>query len=257
MEHREVEEGNITDLYIRLELSPDSEAAFEEHLLVCATCRRNLELARAAVEAINLSAAGSFRKTGSGKNRLPEKVRLPVKKTLQIAATVLIIAGLASLIVFLGKKEHSATEAPGMVSTVTDSQPVKPDTITATETVINKDVTDEKIKDAEKLTAENFLPDSFFENIISESVRHPELIILSPLKDTVYAMPEFRWKESTPGKLILVVFNNREKELFRKEITNGTVPSFKAAPGLYYWQLQDEEETLATGKICLNPPAVR
>jgi len=52
--------------------------------------------------------------------------------------------------------------------------------------------------------------------------------------------------------LSLVVLNNREKKIFNEKIENGTRPELNIEPGLYYWQLQDSEETLLTGRLVIS-----
>ena len=45
MNHIEIEERQIPELYLRGKLSPDEAAAFEEHYLHCQECLDRLELA--------------------------------------------------------------------------------------------------------------------------------------------------------------------------------------------------------------------
>lgn len=252
MNHREVEEGNITELYLGLELSSEQEMAFEEHLLACETCRENLRKARLAYEAAELSGIKKFRTGAPRQFREKTNNRLFRNQYIRIAAAVLLLIGISSLTILIIQHRGMLPDGPALIISGNDSSTVKADSAGMnTGTSVPGEIV--RKTPVQPALTENFIQSRFFENIISENVRNASIIIISPEKDTIIRMPEFRWKYSGKDRLTLVLINNREKELFRHEIENGTIPSLKTAPGLYYWQLQDEKETLATGKFILLP----
>jgi hypothetical protein len=79
--------------------------------------------------------------------------------------------------------------------------------------------------------------------------------LISPISGTNYMEDKipFEWESSGSKKLFLGILNNKNKEVYYKELT-GKMVNISAAkiglkPGLYYWIIESEEETLNLGKF--------
>ncbi|NUO03731.1 MAG: hypothetical protein HUU01_24215 [Saprospiraceae bacterium] len=108
----------------------------------------------------------------------------------------------------------------------------------------------------QELYAANFVPSAELEGLTGEVLRSGGLEITSPtVNQTVKPGNEifFQWKQDNSTPLQLIVLDNRGKELFRQEVSNGSYGwRTPQRPGLYYWKLESTEELLFTGKFLLR-----
>jgi hypothetical protein len=253
MDHREVEEGNIIDLYLRLELPADKEIAFEEHMLGCTICRENLKAAETALETVEAGKTEEFRNSAGSGVVVKRISGVNINAFMKIAAGILILAGIAGALTLILKNSGNRPAGNVIVQEVGDTLKIKPDKGLSTKK-------DQVIPDGKaavikenNLIAENFTASKFYDNIIENRFRHQGIEIVSPLKDTLTSLPAFRWKGDDSKQLVIIVISNREKEIFRKSIDNGAKLQIRLDPGLYYWQLQNETETLFSGKFIYLP----
>lgn len=252
MEHKEAVERNIAELYFKQELSEEDEAAFEEHLLYCKECRDRLRMIEKTAEAIERSRSEKFRgmKSDEEKRRvLPYYIWM-----LRIAALILLIVGLASVTLLLLRKEKAPSPVPAITDSFIDTIP---DTVPVEKT--GSDIkTTNGIKDNYlTIYAENFIPSPFYENIIENNLRNEGIRVISPLNDTLAELPSFRWSGGITGNLTLVIVSNSEAGIYKGQIANGSMAEITIEPGLYYWQLQDTDETLVTGRFVYLPSDYR
>jgi len=97
---------------------------------------------------------------------------------------------------------------------------------------------------------------------LKEKVRSSsrEVKVLSPISGANFSddMIEFEWDGVFSKKLFLGLLNNRNKEIFYKEIAGRKFTlsgsEAKLKPGLYYWILESENETLCLGKFYFKKP---
>lgn len=252
MDHKEAVDRNIAELYLKQELSQDDEAAFEEHLLYCEKCRENLKMLDTAYETIQRFQADRLRgiRAGGSSRRV---LNITVKFSFRIAAVIILLLGLAGVITILLHRERTPKWFPATPVTSVDSIN---DTITIYE--INKKMSapgreGNKVAELPGRYVENFVPNPFYENIIQNNMRDNGFRVVSPVKDTLTSLPVFEWNDKEISQLILVVFNNKEAEIFKGQIVNKSRAGMKIKPGLYYWQLQNNDEVLITGRFIYIP----
>jgi hypothetical protein len=82
---------------------------------------------------------------------------------------------------------------------------------------------------------------------------------MSPKNTKTYIFSEqidFQWQKPDIETLILGLYNNKGKLVFQKKITS--VFHFKQVlqPGLYYWQLETEDDIVYTGKFSVVKQAL-
>jgi len=256
MDHREAVDWNIAELYLRQELSPEDEAAFEEHLLHCEECREDLNELEAVIESVERYHSNRFQNVAEESSSFRRSL-ISGKVFLRIAATILVVAGLAGITDLLIRGDRFSKHSP--VAAERDAKKTY-DTALVPET--NEIAASHAVKDIPQLDSPgpndgNFTPDSFFESIINNNLRANDFSIVRPSNDTLTAVPVFEWNYREKELLVLVVYNNREQEIFKNPVANKTKPLLKPDPGLYYWQLQDEDEVLATGRFIYLPADVQ
>jgi len=256
MDHREAADRNIAELYLRQELSPEDESAFEEHLLHCDKCREDLNELEAVIESVERYHSNRFQNVAEESSSFRRSL-ISGKVFLRIAATILVVAGLAGITDLLIRGDRFSKHSP--VAAERDAKKTY-DTALVPET--NEIAASHAVKDIPQLDSPgpndgNFTPDSFFESIINNNLRANDFSIVRPSNDTLTAVPVFEWNYREKELLVLVVYNNREQEIFKNSVANKTKPLLELDPGLYYWQLQDEDEVLATGRFIYLPADVQ
>ena len=60
---------------------------------------------------------------------------------------------------------------------------------------------------------------------------------------------DFQWQKTDIKSLILSLYNNQGKLIFQKEISSIYKFKQRLQPGLYYWQLETEDDIVYTGKF--------
>ncbi len=190
MEKEDFHKDEFYDAYVLGRLYADDEDLFEEHLLFCEHCRKEIEVREVSV-------AGSV----------------------------------------------SREEIPA-------SQDFVPDTSTDS----NSEFQSEAEQQSELLLAEAFRPSPIFENAIENQVRSSGFTVLAPddsqkfkTGDTI----EFQWKNSNK-QLTLVIFNNKGKIILESIVESPFKLEKKLPPGLYYWQLETDEEAIQTSKFIVQ-----
>ncbi len=252
MNHKQAEERNIAELYLAHRLPPDEELAFEEHLLTCKKCRKKIRKLEYAKEAVKLSNQELFRDSGQIQAKGDKKIR-NFFSFYHIAAAIIVIVAFTAIVIIFSDKKMS----PSVISTIPEKdyksftpgyQADSSDLITDSDSSLagaKKEMSD--------YIVENFTPSSFYEKLVNENYRNTGLIIKDPVGDTLPHLPSFAWENSVYESLILVITNNHEKKIFTGIIKNGSTPDVSIGPGLYYWQLQDQKETLFTGRFIILP----
>lgn len=111
--------------------------------------------------------------------------------------------------------------------------------------------------------AGNFLPSEHMESLMESVFRGGEIDIsvLSPATgENFQGSVRFEWNARQEGAEFsgpfeLVLLNNKEEEVFRREIEGRQfVLEKKLHPGLYYWTLDYGGETLSLGKFFIRKP---
>jgi uncharacterized protein YbaR (Trm112 family) len=227
--------------YILGKLSDKDEELFEEHLLVCPYCQEQLlyfEQLIAATKSYSPEKQNQYR-----------KITPATLKWFSIAASVLLVIGL-SLVFYSSDKDTNIVQETGFVK----------DTLKKIQEKQKIIVTDKKqpTKIAEKkVQLKNdsaYRINPVFENAIQNITRSSSVEIISPKTSKIYACTDsivFNWK-SNSEHLMLVVFNNTGEILFEKPVAIPFCFHKQLSAGLYYWQVENEDEALFTGKFSVK-----
>lgn len=256
MNHKEASVKKIAELYFNQELTPEDELAFEEHLLTCSLCRDYVQMLEETKEAMITGQQRKFREPVYDKGIIHSMPRRSLF-TLRIAAGIILLIGIAGAgYLFFGRKSIRGTRLANEIKS--EKQLFEKYRNDSAAIIIKPGKTGQEMgHDTQVLVSENFTPDPFYENLINSNFRNKAIKIIDPATDTVSKIPEFTWTENENDVLFLVIINNHEKKLFDKEIKNGEAPFLRIDPGLYYWQLQNHEENLFTGRFVYYPGDVR
>ena len=107
--------------------------------------------------------------------------------------------------------------------------------------------------------AANFVEAPDLESKLGQALRSSEfsLSIISPkIGENFTGNIDFRWelkKDEQVGPLALKILNNREIPVHEATVENGQYTcKEKLAPGLYYWALEENGETLYLGNFFVN-----
>jgi hypothetical protein len=98
MEHKQIEETNLIDRYVRGTMPADLREAFEEHFLDCPECLHQLELASSLREGLRLSAADLT--ASANTSRVRSGSWFAWRWAPIAAAACLVLAAIPSVILF-------------------------------------------------------------------------------------------------------------------------------------------------------------
>ena len=245
MNEEDFHKDEFYDAYVLGRLSAEEEDLFEEHLLFCEHCRKEIEIREVIV-------AGS----GSGDNIPPERT---VKRKLSQKAIIIRLSIAASVIIMAGYSLYIIIKPSGDKALVEQEKsgeeiPASPDVIADTSFVSDSELQSEADRQSEHLLAEAFRSSPMFENAIENQVRSSRFSVLAPDHSQVFKSSdtiEFQWISGNK-QLTLVIFNNKGKIIF-ETITESPFTLEKKLPhGLYYWQLDTEDEALQTSKFLIQ-----
>ncbi|GEM_PF-7134553 len=255
MDHGEAEGNNIAEKYLKLELTPEEELSFEEHLLVCSECRDKIIKLKDIIETIGIRQQKKFRNE-KGRILNPRAVYRKGFQYLKIAAVVLFVAGISGLVYMLFNEMRVKQEPQLITGENSDTaQKIRRDNVPVPDRQndIGKIAGNQtKVPDDH---VRNFTPDMFYEKLVEENYRNTAITILSPLNDTLKGVVVFKWDGLVPEILTLKIVDNRENTIYQKPVKNGSMPVIDLKPGLYYWQLMSEKETMITRKFIYLKPS--
>ena len=229
--------------YVLGKLTKLEEDLFEEHMLTCQHCRKQLEI----IEAIILSIKNSPKIEKSNSIFYNSKTKSAIIR-YSIAASIALFLG-GSTYLYLQRFNNQK-------EVVTDAQKSPNDT---THNSKKKNVDSIKIQgktnisNDKELLALAYKPNPIFENAIDDYLRSGSLVILKPAlaaKVKTGDTLRFEWEYHTPT-LMLVIFNNAGEIIFQKEIRTPFILEDYLKKGLYYWQLENSNESLFTGKFLI------
>jgi len=109
MDHAEVEEKGLVELYHRGLLPPEEEARFEEHFVGCPECAEQLELARGFQKGLRAMAAEDAARAVAAAGLLAWLARRGPAVRWGLGLAVLLLAALPALLLFSqGRRERLA-----------------------------------------------------------------------------------------------------------------------------------------------------
>jgi len=245
MKKEDFHKDEFYDAYVLGRLSADDEDLFEEHLLFCEHCRKEIE-----VREVSVAASGrreNISKEKSVRRKLSNKA---IIIRLSIAASVIIIAGYSLYIILNPAGDKTLVEQ----EISTEEIPASSDVITDTSLIAEPEFQSEDEQQSELLLAESFSPSPMFENAIENQVRSDGLTLLTPSNAQTFTtvdVIEFRW-ENAEKQLSLVIYNNKGSIIYEKKVKSPFTLNQTLQPGLYYWQLETEDEALFTLKFLIK-----
>lgn len=218
----------------------------EFHLMACTACREDLALLQQldsmqSTFSLPMQRTGIlFEKLQRWLDKIVSGLVFSFSRTTRYATAVLIIAMTAGLYYIMHRPEH---QAPSSAQTAIDQ--IRPD-IPAVSIPVKTETS--------LSWADRFKPLPHLEEMIGVSLRSESIIVTAPAMDTLRSRDiVFQWQGGA-GSLFLKIIDNREKTVFQSApVQNGYRYHAGLMPGLYYWKLEDEEETLWVGKFYISP----
>jgi hypothetical protein len=248
--HDIVEQEGVIEKYILGKLSEKDENAFEEHLLFCRECREKYQTVKKVLDATQSKMADEV--FGSNKSQT-SKHNSPKYFFFKIAAGIIIFIGLAGVIFVTMKTPKSHKNIAG----INDSVNIMSDTNTNKSLLPGKENKEIKPVETSKINgdeqiAQAFIVLPYLESEIENQLRAGAINVISPVNSIEFEPGStilFNWKSETYKQLTLVIRSNTGKIIVETEVQ----PLYKTSeikhPGLYYWQLNSNDETLHCGKF--------
>jgi len=244
MEHQEIEDKDLIDKYLLHQLTEEEENGFEEHLLFCNNCQKTLDDRKITIGLIRNNQQESHQKTLTIVKKTNKK-KSSTYVILGIAAFVAVIFAITFLINILTEKS--------IIGKKISSNSFINDSIINNRTLAYNE--DSQYQETYQL-AEAYIEMPEFENFIkNNSNRAENLTLLSPkLTEKIKQNKPItiNWTLQNTDFLNFVVFNNKGKLIFENKISSHFLYQQKLKPGLYYWQLETDEEALFTGKFIIE-----
>lgn len=226
--------------YIHGKLSKEQEDLFEEHLLTCAYCQEELETS----EKIVLESKRYFPKSELNAQR---KKFVP-KYLWGIAASTVIVLSVS--IYFVAKiNNNKIVQKPVITDTIPRFSEPEEEIIAETTQPEEKNEAQQAYNHSAKY---NVLPE--FENAIKNITRSEAIKVLSPIKSARYHLGDtiiFNWKSETEN-LFLVIFSNQGDVLYEQLVKVPFRFTKSLNKGLYYWQIEDDNDSYYTGKFAIK-----
>lgn len=246
-DHEYIEKSEILTKYLLHQLSKEETDRFEEHLLFCSECRENIQKTNKVFD--NLYSASSEIDINeinkySGSNK---KTYFNIKFLYKIAASIIIFISIGTcLYIFFNKDQVEIYNQVSEIIPVDTSKAYESDTIEPDIEPVHKQIIASLEYDSLL-----FKESLFFEKIIKDVTRGSDIQIDSPEMGQEFKYNTeiiFKW-DGTSGEIFLTVFDNNDQLVFEHKAISPYVFPEKLEQGLYYWQLENEEYSLYTGKF--------
>lgn len=223
--------------YLLGKLTEEEEISFEEHLLFCEECRYAIHETEAIIEGI---------KTVENEPAFSsEKGKIRRMSFLQIAASIILLIAIPAI--YLGLRNSNTTQEriKDIVAVDTTSINIKND--------LNEDIIADHQNETtteNDLLAVAYIPSAFHEKLLKNTYRSEQTEVVSPIIGQIFQKGEkihFIWD---PDSLLnLVIMDNKGNILTEEEVNSSFQLIVELSPGLYYWQIENDDESLYTGKF--------
>ncbi len=247
-----IDRDDLIDRYIRDELSDQEADIFEEHLLYCSECRKELAGREEIIEVIQKQAAGDIFKS-DGQQKSQSKKGIHIYWYVAAAAGIALVIGLFLLsdrYLPFGSSEIAIEE--NQTDTAKDIQLAADSTVSPFEQSEEKTAT---IQETEPAFLAAYQVHPVYESLIGVSVRSGDLTVESPpdsIECKFGSSIDIKYRKAEKDSLFLVILDNKGKILQEQKIASPHTFHLRLSKGLYYLQLTDDEETLHTGKILVR-----
>jgi hypothetical protein len=204
-----------------------------EHVADCEACKQQVMQLYRVLKDLDYSRLGPHPYLG--------RARTPRQRVMlyRIAAVLAVAIGLAVTLYYVGSRQG---EHPVRSQLRQDQR---------------SDTSGTSVPPAPKVTqseyAANFIPSIDMEDLVGMKTRSGGLTVLSPKIGEAISFPlTFRW-EGMNGPFELRILTNTQSERLRLKVDSSQVRlKEKLVPGLYYWILRKEGETLYIGKFSVG-----
>ncbi len=247
MEHSYINDNQIIEKYLLHQLSDDDAAAFEEHLLICQECRSELEKMETILVHVGRSKVQEIFSDESSRKQRPFRLKPGFSAFYRMAASLLIFIGISVILIYFLKRERKpeyqivnepVTQADTIRQSPTDSLAIHNHTGSHSGYLASDD--------------KAFKPSSFYEPLVSNIYRSAQLKIIEPVVNYKTGEIIFNWSYMKSDSLVILLINNKDSVIFKQKVTPPYKYTARPKPGLYYWQLQSDEELLYTGKLIIH-----
>jgi len=247
MDHNYIIDNDLIDKYLLYQLTKEEESELEEHLLFCDECLKTLGKRKKIIGIIRNKLPGEINRHNFNISKKNPAIKFTF--FLKIAASIIILVSFTWLGISLFDRNGKEKK---VVIVPTDNK----DSITeeAGDTIKEQKIIDSIKKEKNLQLAEAYRNLPEFENYIDNQLRGDGLKVLSPASNSWFKPNEailIKWNSTIHDSLIFIVFDNKAKIIFEKQIDTSYTYQQKLMPGLYYWQLETMEEALFTSKFTI------
>jgi hypothetical protein len=245
--HEDFIKNDSAEKYILQQLSEKESLMFEEHLLYCSTCRDEVQKLEKSISFIQETGQESgIINSEFGKQYTNNRV-INIPRYIAIAASILIVVSITWLYFHNSKKNNFQSEK--IISK--QEQHINANK----EAKISNRNSSVKIKVAENKINEKYKALPTFESLVNNENRSEGIEVVFPANGKKFkpgSIIKFQWKKDNLKQLNLVIFNNNGKIISEQKIQSDYNYINALTPGLYYWQLETETESVYTGKFSIE-----
>jgi len=259
IDHNKIVSEGLIEKYLMQQLSGEEETAFEEHLLFCSECRKELHRQEKIITAIDDTIyRRNFGDKHPGMTETPKKDNLMLilvrSRFVRIAASIVFLLGLCGLVYFLSIQQSEKKGIADETKTGKENQQnrILSDSLPATQTPVKrpeKNYADDHRMD---FFAENYTPHPLYEQMVDNLVRSGNLKMIEPVDSVIVNAGDkiqFAWQFNRDEEFELVVLTNKGEIVNEMKVRSPFELKDLGELGLYYWKLDTHEETVAAGKI--------
>jgi hypothetical protein len=247
-----MDKSELVEKYLLNQMTPSERMAFEDRLKTDRSLADEVDLNKKIIDGIRQYAdeeriVSSFKEQYDGEQTQARVRRLVF---IRIAAVALLLIASTWLLVFYfgSKKAPGEKYISKQEKKLQPTHPVSPST---------KDSTNKNLIAANN-KLDNFSELARFEALINQEYRSEEgFEVISPKNTQKYKAGDpivFRWQRQGTDQLNLVIFSNKGKVVSEQKIPSSFSYKKILIPGLYYWQLETEEDAVFMGKFIVQQP---
>jgi hypothetical protein len=261
MDHKEIEQKDIIEKYALHKLTEAEENAFEEHLLYCKKCRQALvemeniiySIQKSAQKGINLNYSENIKSDlKMGKKRIDKNylILYPVAAAI-LVILITLLAVYYAMDTYYSDKIKDVKISDGSIQKTDSVKEQKPEGHKISE----KGYSDVRKEQENQLFTDAYKKSPMLENAIANRFRSEDFEVISPKKSKKLNQGQniiFIWEGKKYRILNLVLLNNKKDIIFEKMITSSYTFENDLKQGLYYWQLETEEESIYIDKFYIR-----